>query len=132
MLATVATTVALLAACGGTDGGGADAPSASPPTPTPGADTARVPLTELGTRTYLGLPGGLYPAGANVPPDAHAAAGLDRARRVQPLDPQGRPSVAGKVVLLSIGMSNTTQEFCSAGGAPPCDAWTFVGQAAAD
>jgi lysophospholipase L1-like esterase len=133
MLATVALPL-LLAACGGGD---VPAPSAVDPTPgTPaaggGRDTARIPLTELGTGTYLGFPGGLYPGGANVPPDAHAAAGLDRARRVQPLDPQGRPSAAGKVVLLSIGMSNTTQEFCSAGGAPPCDAWTFVGQAAAD
>jgi hypothetical protein len=37
----------------------------------------------------------------------------------------------GRIVLLSIGMSNTTQEFCAQGGIM-CDAWTFAGQAATD
>ena len=53
------------------------------------------------------------------------------ARLIRPLDAQGTPATNGKVVLLSVGMSNTTMEFCS-GNFPQCGAWTFVGQAAAD
>jgi hypothetical protein len=66
-------------------------------------------------------------------PAAHLAAGRAAAAQVQPLDAGGAPNAAGKIVLLSVGMSNTTQEFCSAGGAPgSCEPWSFMGQAAAD
>jgi hypothetical protein len=40
-------------------------------------------------------------------------------------------SPTGKIVLLSVGMSNTTDEFCS-GGSATCDSFTFMGQAAAN
>ena len=91
------------------------------------------PLNEMGqSRTYLGFSGGLYPGGSNVPPPAHAAAGLTRALAIQPLDTSGNPSPSGRIALLSIGMSNTTQEFCSQNGLQPCDSWTFIGQALPD
>jgi hypothetical protein len=96
------------------------------------AQTGLVPLTEMGPQTYLGFEGGLYPGAVNHPPAAHAAAGRDLALQVQPLDTDGNPAAAGRIVLLSIGMSNTTQEFCAQDGLAPCDAWTFVGQALAD
>ena len=80
--------------------------------PTPHADTSKlVPLTELGRRTYHGFAGGLYPGGKNAPPPDHEAAGMALARQVQPLKAEGRPSQEGKIVLLSVGMSNATQEF---------------------
>ncbi len=106
-----------------------DAPDSSGGPP---SDTVRVPLTELGTNTYLGFPGGLYAGSGAVPPTRHDSVGRARARMVQPLDAAGNPDPSGKIVLLSVGMSNTTQEFCSQSGRLPCDAWTFMGQAAAD
>ncbi|MGH7545171.1 MAG: hypothetical protein ACREKI_03210 [Gemmatimonadota bacterium] len=86
----------------------------------------------MGTRTYLGFEGGLYPEGALAPPAGHHAEGLARAAAVRALDADGQPSDEGKIVLLSIGMSNTTQKFCSHNSALPCDPWTFMGQAAVD
>ncbi|MBX6312910.1 MAG: hypothetical protein IRY99_08355, partial [Isosphaeraceae bacterium] len=79
--------------------------------PMPRESVGLVPLTELGTGTYQGKPGGLYPGGSNRRPSAHEEAGLRLARAVRPLDREGRPADDGKIVLLSIGMSNTTQEF---------------------
>src|SRR6266704_3692159 len=97
------------------------------------ATAGRVPLTELGMETYKGFGGGLYPAGGNVEPTAHAAAGQSRAQAVTPLATSGTPTAGGKVVLLSLGMSNTTQEFCSGSSTTTnCSSWSFMGQAAAD
>jgi hypothetical protein len=81
-------------------------------TQSPGPKTGCVPLSEMGAGdTYKGQDGGLYGEGKNEPPAAHAAAAKAEADKIQPLDADGKPSKTGKVVLLSIGMSNTTQEF---------------------
>ncbi|HEX2719020.1 MAG TPA: hypothetical protein VHM67_15230 [Gemmatimonadaceae bacterium] len=115
----------LLAAATACRGSGATTPRAG--------DTAKVPITDLATGTYLGFQGGLYPNGTNDLPAAHRAAGIAGARTVVPLDTAGTPALSGRYVLLSIGMSNTTQEFCSQSGAPgSCDVWSFMGRAAAD
>jgi hypothetical protein len=60
-------------------------------------------LPDLGTGTYRRYEGGLYPNGANTPPQAYLAQGIEARDRVHPID--------GRIVLLSIGMSNTTQEY---------------------
>ncbi|MBI3665458.1 MAG: hypothetical protein HY236_04410 [Acidobacteria bacterium] len=58
------------------------------------------------------MPGGLYPDGANKRPAAHEAAGFQLAASVRPRDWAGaNDQENGKIVLLSIGMSNTTMEF---------------------
>ncbi|MBI5683465.1 MAG: hypothetical protein HZC54_00160 [Verrucomicrobia bacterium] len=69
------------------------------------------PLTELGEAKYKGEDGGLYGGGKNEPPPAHAAAAQKELAKIRPLDADGKPAASGKVVLLSVGMSNTTQEF---------------------
>jgi len=94
-------------------------------------DTARVPLTELGTATYRSFEGGLYPGGSNVVPAAHAALGTTFAHNIRPRNAAGQPDPSGKIVLLSVGMSNATQEFCG-GGPTACQSFSFVGQALAD
>jgi len=70
-----------------------------------------VPLTDLGKGTHKGESGGLYPGGENVPPQGHLQAGLAIASRIVPLDQGGSKADDGKIVLLSIGVSNTTMEF---------------------
>ena len=79
----------------------------------PARDTIGLkPLTDLaGAARYHGEDGGLYGGGENEPPAAQRAAALRAARQVAPLDARGRPAPDGKVVLISVGMSNTTQEF---------------------
>lgn len=95
------------------------------------AGFSAAPLTEMDSSTYLGFPGRLYPD-ANTPPADHLAEGLRRATRIEPLDRPGRPDGTGKIVMISVGMSNTTQEFCAQQSLGPCEPWSFVGQAQAD
>lgn len=76
----------------------------------PRQSTGLIPLTELGADGYKGEQGGLYPGAKNTPPNAHLEAGLGFAREITPLDGEGRRAASGKIVLLTIGMSNTTQE----------------------
>lgn len=98
-----------------------------------GTSVGLTPLNDLAAGSYLGqFQGGLYPGGTNTPPAAHHQAGLARAAAIQPLNTAGLPNAGGKIVLLSIGMSNSTQEFCSQNGNEPCASWTFMGRAAAN
>ena len=60
---------------------------------------------------YKGQDGGLYGGGKNEPPEKHLQAALKQAKLIRPLDAEGKPAADGKIVLISIGMSNTTQEF---------------------
>lgn len=71
------------------------------------------PLPDLGFENYKGFAGGLYPNFANQPPPAHFAAGVNIAENeIKPLDAAGNVDTNnGKIVLLSIGLSNTTQEW---------------------
>lgn len=63
-------------------------------------------------RPYQGFRGGLYPEGANKRPPAHEAAGLREAAEVRPRNAAGAvDDQNGRIVFLSAGMSNTTQEF---------------------
>jgi hypothetical protein len=76
-----------------------------------GTQTGLVPLTTLGAGSYQGYQGGLYPGGVNLRPPAHDDAGITIAHAIAPLDTFGSPAADGRVVFISIGMSNTTQEF---------------------
>ena len=86
-----------------------------------GTSTGLVPLIDLGSGTYAGFAGGLYPGSSNARPAAHEAAGVAIANAIGPLDTLGNPDPSGSVVVVSIGMSNCTQEFS-----------TFVPKANAD
>jgi len=72
-------------------------------------------LPELGPGVYKSFTGGLYPIGANSRPASHDAAGINIAvNQVRPLNASGLLDTNnGKIALLSIGMSNTTQEWAT-------------------
>ena len=92
--------------------------AAPPPAATKSTDpkaantsTGLLPLTDMAAgQTYKGQDGGLYGDSQNQPPPAHQQAALAAAAKIQPLDADGRPSPSGHIVLLTHGMSNTTQE----------------------
>jgi hypothetical protein len=69
------------------------------------------PLTDLGSAEYLGFAGGLYPNGKNSRPSAYEQAGVALGGTVEALDRDGKPSGSGKIVMICVGMSNTSREF---------------------
>ena len=69
-----------------------------------------VPLNDLENQSYQGFEGGLYPNAMDTMPLSHLEAGISFAKQMVPLDKSGNPSAAGKIVLVSIGMSNTLIE----------------------
>jgi len=81
------------------------------PNPSNPHNTSLTPLTDFGDKLHECLKGGLYPNGENTRPKAHNEAGLAIAKNIKPLDRKGSVDEKnGKIVWLSIGMSNTTQE----------------------
>lgn len=87
------------------------APSTSPAAVAGNTSTGLVPLSDMTAEDrYKDQEGGLYGGGRNIPPEAHLKAAMERAANVQPLDTSGKPSPDGKIVLLTHGMSNTTNE----------------------
>jgi hypothetical protein len=72
----------------------------------------RRPLTEMTAQDrYKGQDGGLYGGGRNEPPAELREAAEAELAQIQPLDAEGRPSAEGRIALVSISMSNATQEF---------------------
>lgn len=70
------------------------------------------PLTEMtATDRYKGEDGGLYGGGSNEPPAEHAATAKTLTTQIVPRDVEGRPAKDGRIALVSISMSNATQEF---------------------
>ncbi len=79
---------------------------------TPRESTGLVPLADMSASDrYKGEDGGLYGGGMNAPPEAHRKAAEAELAKIQPLDAEGKPARDGKVVFVSISMSNATQEF---------------------
>lgn len=108
----------VLTACAGGCGGSAKSPTTPDPVTSPPltqgcAQTSLglTALTDMGADSYQGQSGGLYPGGGNTAPGAHLSAGMSLASAIVPLDRDGLPDPAGRYALISIGMSNTTQEF---------------------
>jgi hypothetical protein len=74
--------------------------------------TGLVPLTEMtAADRYKGEDGGLYGGGMNEPPKSHELTAQEALKKITPLDARGKPAKGGKVVFISLGMSNTYGEF---------------------
>ncbi|MBA2336877.1 MAG: hypothetical protein H0V96_03790 [Acidimicrobiia bacterium] len=70
-----------------------------------------IPLTDLGSGTFMDAQGGLYPGGSNEIPEDHRALGLDRAAEITPRNSAGDPDPNGAIAFVSLGISNTKREF---------------------
>src|SRR5687767_7412676 len=78
----------------------------------PKASVGLKPLTEMTANDrYKGEDGGLYGGGKNEPPEAHLKAARSETMKIEPLDANGKQATNGTIALVSISMSNATQEF---------------------
>jgi hypothetical protein len=74
--------------------------------------TGLTPLCDMGAAVrYKEQDGGLYGAGRNDPPRAHQQAADAALKQITPLGADGKPSPTGKIVFISLGMSNAAGEF---------------------
>lgn len=70
------------------------------------------PLTDMTAEDrYEGEDGGLYGKGSNEPQEALKKSAEAALAQIKPLDAEGKASDSGKIVFISISMSNATQEF---------------------
>ena len=93
--------------------------------------SAQTPINDLGTGSYLNqYQGGLYPGGSNAMPAGHFGAAMARSVNMQPLNTAGQPDPNGKYVLMSVGMSNTSQEWCGQDSSLTSQPYSLMGQAA--
>ena len=105
MVRNLAIACGLLALCGAIAGKADDKPKEQ-------KSTGLKPLTEMtADDRYKGEDGGLYGGGSNEPPKKHQAAAQEALKKITPLDADGKPSKGGKIVFISLGMSNTAGEF---------------------
>jgi hypothetical protein len=87
-------------------------PDARRGTMQPRESTGLTPLTEMtADARYEGEDGGLYGGGRNEPSAELAATARAVLADVTPRDESGRPATNGKIVFVSISMSNATQEY---------------------
>lgn len=76
--------------------------------------TGQIPIIDMGpSDTFEGFGGGLYPNGLNYMVGRPLVDRVQAALRITPRNAAGQPATpgaGGRIVLLSIGMSNTSQE----------------------
>ena len=71
-------------------------------------DTAKLPLNDLGTGTFYGYTGGLYPGGSNTASGTYADDLLATCANMIPLDTFGNPSSKPIAKILFISMGGST------------------------
>jgi hypothetical protein len=95
---------------GGSPGGGS--PGGGRPANQRKAPDYLKPLTDMtAEESYEGEDGGLYGKGSNIPHEPLKKSADAALAQIKPLDAEGKPSDSGKIALVSISMSNATQEF---------------------
>lgn len=71
------------------------------------------PLCDLGSDSFMGYTGGLYPNGQNKPQGNYKLDIAQRADMVEPLDSNGIAAEDGKIVMIGVGASNPRTEFAA-------------------